>query len=45
MTNYGGGNATRDHERKVTPNLELLGRTYFSFSEIFLIMRDFFWNF
>ena len=41
MTNYGHGNATRDHERKVTPNLGLPGRISFqklcfkSFKEIF----------
>ena len=45
MTNYGHGNAIGDHERNVTPNLELLGRTSFSFSEIFLITIDFFETF
>ena len=38
MTNYGHGNATGDHERKVTPNLGPLGGISFCFSEIFLMI-------
>ena len=36
MTNYGHGNATGDHERKVSPSLGLIGTISFSCSNIFL---------
>ena len=45
MTNYGHGNATGDHERKVTPNLRLLGRISFwkycfkSFKRLFNLLK------
>ena len=35
MTNYGHGNATGDHERKVSPSLGLIGTISFSCSNIF----------
>ena len=41
MTNYGHGNATGDHERKVTPNLGLLGRISFCFSKIVIVGEKF----
>ena len=44
MTNYGHGNATGDHERKVSPSLGLIGPISFSCSNIFSSWICFLYN-